>query len=57
MPHLQEAPRIGRAVAEAVAIAAVEAGLARLATTTEQAITCLDQATWTPSYRPLLAAV
>ncbi len=57
MPHLQEAPRIGRAVAEAVAIVAVEAGLARLATTTEQAITCLDQATWTPSYRPLLAAV
>jgi len=56
MPPLQKAPRIGRAVAEAVAMAAVEAGLARLASSPAEALRCLDHATWTPSYRPLLAA-
>jgi len=55
MPDLSEVASVARAVAEAVAIAAVEAGLARLATTPEQAIERLDHATWEPSYRPIEA--
>jgi len=53
MPSLLAAPQVGRAVAEAVAIAAVEAGLARLAETPEQALQCLDDAEWLPAYQPL----
>ncbi|WP_398325746.1 hypothetical protein [Vulcanococcus sp.] len=36
-----------------MAIAAVEAGLARLAETPEQALQCLDEAGWSPTYQPL----
>lgn len=53
MPALVEAPRVARAVAEAVALAGVRDGLARLANTPQEALRCLDQAHWTAEYRPL----
>jgi malate dehydrogenase (oxaloacetate-decarboxylating) len=57
MPALAEAPRIGRVVAEAIAMEAVAAGLARLARTPDEAIHCLDAAEWSPIYQPLLPSV
>jgi malate dehydrogenase (oxaloacetate-decarboxylating) len=52
-PSLLAAPQVSRAVAEAVAIAAVEAGLARLAKTPEQGLQCHDEAEWWPTDQPL----
>jgi malate dehydrogenase (oxaloacetate-decarboxylating) len=54
MPALCDAPRIGRVVADAVAMEAVEAGLARFARTPDEAMRCLDAAEWTPTYQPLI---
>ena len=53
MPALVDAPKVARAVAEAVALAGVDAGLARLAHTPDEARQCLDQAEWRPRYQPL----
>ena len=53
MPALVDAPRVARAVAEAVALAGVRDGLAQRADSPEEAVRCLDQAHWTPEYRPL----
>ncbi len=55
MPDLSQVRPVSRAVAEAVALAAVAAGLARLATSPQEAIERLDQATWEPVYGPVLA--
>ncbi len=55
MPDLSDVRSVSRAVAVAVALAAVAEGVARLATTPEQAIERLDQATWHPRYRPVEA--
>ena len=57
MPALCDAPRIGRVVADAVAMEAVEAGLARFARTPDEAMQCLDAAEWTPTYQPLIEKV
>ncbi len=51
MPALADVRVVSRAVAEAVAIAAVQEGLATLAATAAEAIERLDQATWLPLYR------
>jgi malate dehydrogenase (oxaloacetate-decarboxylating) len=56
MPELRAVGSVARAVAEAVALAAVEEGLARLASTPTEALACLDQATWMPLYPDLEAA-
>ena len=53
MPPMADSQRVGAAVAEAVALAAVAAGQARLATTADDARACLDRARWRPSYRRL----
>ncbi|MEX1318013.1 MAG: oxaloacetate-decarboxylating malate dehydrogenase [Synechococcaceae cyanobacterium] len=53
MPAIADCRTVGAAVAEAVAQAAVEEGLARLADGAEEARACLRQAHWSPSYRPL----
>jgi malate dehydrogenase (oxaloacetate-decarboxylating) len=53
MPALADSQRVGAAVAEAVALAAVQEGLARLASTAAEARDCLERARWQPSYRPL----
>ncbi|EDY37989.1 malate oxidoreductase [Cyanobium sp. PCC 7001] len=50
MPSLRQVRAVSRAVAEAVATTAVAAGLARLATTPEEARRCLDQVTWEATY-------
>ena len=50
MPPLAEVRAVSRAVAEAVAITAEAQGLAQRADNPEEAIACLDAATWTPSY-------
>ncbi|MCT0200546.1 oxaloacetate-decarboxylating malate dehydrogenase [Synechococcus sp. CS-1325] len=50
MPTLAEVGSVARAVAEAVAKAAVNEGLARLAATPAEAIERLDQASWEPVY-------
>jgi hypothetical protein len=44
-------------VADAVAMEAVEAGLARFARTPDEAMQCLDAAEWTPTYQPLIEKV
>jgi malate dehydrogenase (oxaloacetate-decarboxylating) len=53
MPPITDCQAVGAAVAEAVALAAVERGLARLAATAEEARARLRQARWSPDYRPL----
>jgi malate dehydrogenase (oxaloacetate-decarboxylating) len=53
MPALCDAPRIGRVIAEAIAMEAVTQGLARYARTPDEAIHCLDAAEWSPVYLPL----
>jgi malate dehydrogenase (oxaloacetate-decarboxylating) len=53
MPAMADCQAVGAAVAEAVALAAVRAGLARLASTAEEARVCLERARWSPRYRPL----
>jgi malate dehydrogenase (oxaloacetate-decarboxylating) len=50
MPPLQQAAAVGRAVAEAVALCGVEQGLARLASTPEQARARLQATRWQPQY-------
>ena len=54
MPALVQAAEVAAAVAEAVALVGVEQGLARRATTPEQARQRLAEAHWSPEYRPLL---
>ncbi|MBW4530894.1 MAG: NAD-dependent malic enzyme [Aphanothece saxicola GSE-SYN-MK-01-06B] len=56
MPPLSAVQVVSRAVAEAVAIAAVQEGLARYVTTPEAARSRLDAARWTPVYAELLAS-
>ena len=53
MPALEQAAEVASAVAEAVALVGVEHGLARLATTAEQARQRLADARWKPEYQPL----
>ncbi|MEA5443052.1 NAD-dependent malic enzyme [Cyanobium gracile] len=55
MPPLSAVQAVSRAVAEAVALAAVQEGLARHAITPEAARNRLDAARWTPIYTELLA--
>mgnify|MGYP006280726027 FL=1 len=55
MPPLEQAAAVASAVAEAVALVGVEQGLARLATTPEQARQRLAEAHWSPEYQPLRA--
>lgn len=55
MPPLSAVQTVSRAVAEAVALAAVQEGLARLATTPEAAIARLEGCRWSPVYAELLA--
>jgi malate dehydrogenase (oxaloacetate-decarboxylating) len=56
MPPLALVRPVSRAVAEAVALAAVEEGIARLAATPAEALARLDACRWSPAYRPVLAA-
>ncbi len=51
MPPLSDAPNVARAVAEAVAVAGVEAGLCRLASTRGEALDRLNEAYWQPTYQ------
>jgi malate dehydrogenase (oxaloacetate-decarboxylating) len=53
MPPIGDCQAVGAAVAEAVALAAVEQGLARLAASAEEARERLEQARWSPAYRTL----
>ncbi len=53
MPAMTDCQLVGAAVAEAVALVAVEQGLARLASSAAEARTCLSRARWSPRYRPL----
>ena len=57
MPPLDQAAAVAGAVAEAVALVGVEQGLARLATTAEQARQRLAESHWRPEYQPLLPDV
>ena len=56
MPPLSDAPRVARAVAEAVAIAGVEVGLCRLARTRSEALERLNEAYWQPTYQEIREA-
>ncbi|WP_216904680.1 NAD-dependent malic enzyme [Synechococcus sp. CCY 9618] len=56
MPPLAAVQEVSRAVAEAVALAAVAEGLARLAATPEQALERLEACRWSPEYPALQAA-
>lgn len=56
MPPLSDAPRVARAVAEAVAVAGVEAGLCRLARTSSEALERLNEAYWQPTYQEIREA-
>jgi len=59
MPAMTESQAVGAAVAEAVALAAVRQGVARLAGTEQEARACLDRARWSPTYprlRPIMVA-
>ncbi|MDM7953802.1 MAG: NAD-dependent malic enzyme [Cyanobium sp. CZS 25K] len=53
MPPLTAVQAVSRAVAEAVAIAAVQEGLARHATTAEEALARLEACRWSPVYPDL----
>ncbi len=55
MPELSQVQSVSRAVAEAVALAAVHEGLASRAASAKEAIERLDQATWMAVYRELEA--
>ena len=55
MPSLREVQRVSRTVAEAVALAAVEEGLAQRARTPAEAIERLDACAWRPVYRAVEA--
>jgi malate dehydrogenase (oxaloacetate-decarboxylating) len=56
MPPLSAVAAVTRRVAEAVALAAVAEGRARLAATPAEALQRLDACRWQPTYRPLLPA-
>ena len=56
MPALVEATAVAAAVAEAVALVGVEQGLARLATSPEEAHQRLASAHWSPQYQALQPA-
>jgi malate dehydrogenase (oxaloacetate-decarboxylating) len=55
MPPLSAVQEVSRAVAEAVAIAAVQEGLARQASSIEAAKTRLKDCRWSPIYEELAA--
>jgi len=55
MPPLSDAPEVARDVAEAVAMAGVDAGLCRLARTKTEALHRLDAAKWQPTYQKIRA--
>jgi malate dehydrogenase (oxaloacetate-decarboxylating) len=55
MPDLTEVQDVSWAVAEAVALAAVEEGVARLAATPEVAVERLERALWRPHYQAVEA--
>ena len=55
MPPLAAVEAVSRRVAEAVALVAVEEGLARLASDPQQALARLEACRWQPSYRPITA--
>ncbi len=55
MPPLSAVQEVSQAVAEAVAIAAVQGGLARQASTIEAAKTRLEDCRWSPIYEKLVA--
>ena len=55
MPPLSAVQEVSQAVAEAVAIAAVQEGLARQASTIEAAKTRLEDCRWSPIYEKLVA--
>jgi malate dehydrogenase (oxaloacetate-decarboxylating) len=55
MPPLSAVQEVSQAVAEAVAIAAVQGGLARQASTIEAARTRLEDCRWSPIYEKLIA--
>jgi len=55
MPPLSAVQEVSQAVAEAVAIAAVQQGLARQASTIEAAKTRLEDCRWSPIYEKLVA--
>jgi malate dehydrogenase (oxaloacetate-decarboxylating) len=56
MPPLSAVQQVSGAVARAVALAAVEEGLARKATSPEQALERLEDCRWIPAYGELKAA-
>jgi malate dehydrogenase (oxaloacetate-decarboxylating) len=56
MPPLRQARQVSDRVAEAVALAAFEEGLATRASTAEDALRCLHDARWEPVYRPVREA-
>ena len=56
MPPLRQVQDVSRAVAEAVALAAVAEGLATRARTREQVLACLQERRWQPVYPELLPA-
>ncbi|MEB3244331.1 MAG: NAD-dependent malic enzyme, partial [Cyanobacteriota bacterium] len=56
MPPLSQVRQVSERVAEAVALAALQEGLARSATTAEQALRCLRDHRWEPVYPHLVAA-
>ena len=56
MPALAEVARVSQAVAEAVALAAVDGGLATLAASHAEARQRLAACRWQPDYRPIVAA-
>ncbi|MGA1304497.1 MAG: NAD-dependent malic enzyme [Cyanobium sp.] len=54
MPALHQVRQVSTRVAEAVALAALKEGLARRATTVEQALQCLQRHRWEPIYPTIL---
>lgn len=56
MPPLSQVQAVSSAVAEAVALAALQEGLATRAHTPEQVLACLENRRWRPQYPELLPA-
>ena len=56
MPCLRQVQAVSRQVAEAVALTALEEGLATRAQSPEQALACLEERCWRPEYPSVLAA-
>ncbi|MEB3165280.1 MAG: NAD-dependent malic enzyme [Cyanobacteriota bacterium] len=55
MPPLSQVQAVSRAVAEAVALTAVQEGLATRASTPQDALACLERQRWQPIYPRVLA--